>query len=109
MQRLDSLYEINPNENWTLVKEIKEDCTQSEDQFQKLSLDRWVKHFSTPFSKNEEFKSRNLFLNNVCMKKRVLGHLLIWILKPPKRKKSIAIKKLKNKKSSEMFKCDKQV
>jgi len=60
IQKLDSLYENNPNEYWTLVKEIKDDWIQSEEQPQKISSERCVNHFSTLFSIKEEFKSRNL-------------------------------------------------
>jgi len=60
IQRLDSLYEDNPNKYWTLVKEIKDYWIQSEEQPPKISSEIWVNHFSTLFSIKEEFKRRNL-------------------------------------------------
>ena len=55
IDKLDTLYENDPSEYWKLVKDLKEDCQES-DPSSKILADTWVNHFTKLFSVKNEFK-----------------------------------------------------
>jgi hypothetical protein len=97
--KLDNLYDNNPAEYWSLVKDLKEEG-QEDDPAGKISSDVWVKHFTNLFNVKEDFqaldrKYQNL-LHNIENKKSFTE--LDFRISEKEICKSINV--LKNKKSA---------